>query len=608
MIRKSKIAALMLVAASISSMIPGTAMAATSDTVKSIKGQIYDAVAYKDGRFYIAGEPKSKDEGAYYFHDGTYKELKDIDSDDKINIVGSSYISVNDGDYYVDLSTGKVDDKNIEESEKDDASVALRNNIKSDNDGRYDSLDAKEVKDVKVLPAPKFSEGWYGAQYKPKEASDSLNGGAEALTVYTNKKGKYIDADYNLGKIKVKLSNSKTATIENTNKADQKVSGSVSNTKVIGQDSSNIYRLAKITLKVSDTWVTIKSVNGLELDDKTNAIEVSDNGSTVSFDVIQVISKNQSSSKIDGIKYAKNVTSYILADRDGKKIDLLNDSEDGFTVADGKLINYKIDSKSVEAEIIELKSKNSFNYINRGNRDTVNTSSNEGAVDIDTNGNLWVLTDGYIRKFDNDEDFEKVYTIDEDYDNLSVYDKDNIVVWSGSDNVYAVIGGTSYDDVQGDIIDNGSGSTNGSGNSSDNNNNSSNNNNNNNNNNSSVKPGWAANSETRTWTYIDSDGSTHKGWLSLNGVWYYMDPSTGIMQTGWKKINGTWYYMQSSGEMKTGWLLDGGNWYYLHSSGAMATGWVNNNGTWYYCDNSGKMLSNTTIDGYRLGSNGAWIK
>ena len=61
--------------------------------------------------------------------------------------------------------------------------------------------------------------------------------------------------------------------------------------------------------------------------------------------------------------------------------------------------------------------------------------------------------------------------------------------------------------------------------------------------------------------------------------------------------------------MQTGWLKDTNeNWYYLHSSGAMATGWVNNNGTWYYCDNSGKMLSNTTIDGYRLGSNGAWIK
>lgn len=602
---RNKITALMLSAACISSLIPAGVSAASSDTIKSIKGQLYDAVAYKDGRFYIAGEPKSKDEAAYYLCDGTYKELKDIDADDKISIYGANYLSINDGDYYIDLSTGKVSDKNIEENEKDSVSVALRSSIKSDNDGRYDSSDVKEVKDVKALKSPKFSEGWYSAEYTPKEISDTLNGGAKTLSVYTDKKGKYIDADYNLGKIKVKLSNGKTADITNTSEADKNVRGSVSDVKVIGQDSDSIYRLAKITLKSHDAGVTIKSVNGLEVSD-ADVLEASDDGLSVSFDVIQVISKTQSSSEVDGIKYAKTVTNYMLSDKDGKKTDLLNDSEDAFTVAGGKLINYKVSTKSVEAEIIELKSKSSLYYINRGNSDSVKILGNEESVDIDKDGNLWALTDGYIRKFDNDEDFEKVYTIDEDYDNLSVYDKDNIVVWSGSDNVYAVIGGTSYDDVQGDIIDNGSGSTNGSGNSSDNNNNSSNNNNNNNN--SSVKTGWAANSETRTWTYIDSDGSTHKGWLSLNGVWYYMDPSTGIMQTGWKKINGTWYYMQSSGEMKTGWLLDGGNWYYLHSSGAMATGWVNDNGTWYYCDNSGKMLSNTTIDGYRLGSNGAWIK
>lgn len=607
MMRKSKITAIMLAAATISSIIPGTAMAATSDTIKSIKGQIYDAVAYKDGRYYIAGQPKSKDEGAYYLYDGTYKELKDIDSDDKINIVGSSYISVNDGDYYVDLSTGKVNDKNIEESEKDNVSVALRNNIKSDNEGRYDSSDAKEIKDVTALPAAKFSDGWYGAQYKPKDASNLLNGGAEALNVYTDKKGKYIDADYNLGKIKVKLSNGKTATIENSDKADQKVTGSVSDTKVIGQDSSNIYRLAKITLKSGDSAVTIKSVNGLELDNKTDAFEVSDNGATISFKAIQVISKTQSSSEVDGIKYAKNVTNYILGDKDGKKIDLLNDSEDGFTVADGKLINYKIDSKSVEAEIVELKSKSSLSYVNRGNRDSVKTSGNEESVDIDANGNLWALTDGYIRKFDNDENFGKVYTIDEEYDNLSVYDKDNIVIWSGSDKVYAVVGGENYDNVQGDIIDN-SNNNNVNGSTDTNNGNNSGNNTENNNNNTSVKQGWVSDSTTRTWKYVDADGTVHKGWLSLNGSWYLMDSSTGVMQTGWKQASGVWYYLQPSGEMKTGWLQDGGSWYYMQPSGAMSTGWVNDNGTWYYCDNSGRMLTNTTIGGYRLGSNGAWVK
>ncbi|NFS93867.1 hypothetical protein FDF05_13055, partial [Clostridium botulinum] len=40
----------------------------------------------------------------------------------------------------------------------------------------------------------------------------------------------------------------------------------------------------------------------------------------------------------------------------------------------------------------------------------------------------------------------------------------------------------------------------------------------------------------------------------------------------------------------------------------MQTGWLNDNGTWYYLDGSGKMLSNTTVNGYVLGANGAWIR
>ena len=40
----------------------------------------------------------------------------------------------------------------------------------------------------------------------------------------------------------------------------------------------------------------------------------------------------------------------------------------------------------------------------------------------------------------------------------------------------------------------------------------------------------------------------------------------------------------------------------------MATGWVNDNGTWYYLNGSGAMLSNTVVDGYKLGASGAWVK
>ena len=60
--------------------------------------------------------------------------------------------------------------------------------------------------------------------------------------------------------------------------------------------------------------------------------------------------------------------------------------------------------------------------------------------------------------------------------------------------------------------------------------------------------------------------------------------------------------------MKTGWLNDNGTWYYLQSNGAMKTGWLNDNGTCYYLQSNGAMAKNTTIDGYRLGSNGAWIR
>ena len=87
-----------------------------------------------------------------------------------------------------------------------------------------------------------------------------------------------------------------------------------------------------------------------------------------------------------------------------------------------------------------------------------------------------------------------------------------------------------------------------------------------------------------------------------------MDANGVMMSNGWINDNGTWYYLTSTGAMKTGWLNDRGTWYYLQANGAMKTGWLNDNGTWYYLNASGAMLSNTTVGGYVLGANGAWIK
>ena len=35
---------------------------------------------------------------------------------------------------------------------------------------------------------------------------------------------------------------------------------------------------------------------------------------------------------------------------------------------------------------------------------------------------------------------------------------------------------------------------------------------------------------------------------------------------------------------------------------------IRDNNTWYYLNASGAMLKDTSVDGYRLGSNGAWIR
>ncbi len=575
--RTNKITSLLVIVAAMVSVLPSGAKAAASDELQSKKGEIYNAIAYKDGEFYISGQPYKKDEAAYYLSNGKYSELDDIDYDDKAEIYGSKYVKADDGDYYVDLSSGKVSEDDLEGDTLDNASVALRSKIKSDNDGRIDDADAKEIKDIMALKGAKFSDdAWYEAQYTAKDSS--TNGGVGIINVYTDANGKYVDADYNIGKIKVKLSDGKTSTIQNTNNEDSNVTAQVSDAKVIGQDSNNIYRLAKITVKAAKSGVTVKEVNGITVSSSATAISASDDGTAVSFETIQIISKTQASGKVDGIKYAKDVYSYMLSDADGKSTELLGGDESNFTVAGGKLVNYEVTSDSVEAQLVNLKTKSSTYYIELGDYDHVKLSNGESDVDIDSQGNLWAVSDEAVYEFDNDEDFQKVYTVDDDeeYTDLSVYDKDNLIAWNANDEIYSIIskGSETSDDNEGAGAGTGTNTGSTAGNTTPPV--------------STVQAGWVL--TNGSWSYNNADGTKFKGWLQASGgVWYYLDTTNGVMATGWKYINGQWYYLDPS-------------------SGAMRTGWLNDNGTWYYLKASGEMLSNTTVDGYKLGADGAWIK
>ena len=111
-----------------------------------------------------------------------------------------------------------------------------------------------------------------------------------------------------------------------------------------------------------------------------------------------------------------------------------------------------------------------------------------------------------------------------------------------------------------------------------------------------------------TWYFLNAGGVMQTGWLYNGGVWYYLYEWGGMANTSWVQVGNTWYYFRGNGAMMTGWLQQGTTWYYLKDSGAMAIGWNWVNANCYYFAANGKMAANTTIGGYKVDANGAWVK
>lgn len=132
------------------------------------------------------------------------------------------------------------------------------------------------------------------------------------------------------------------------------------------------------------------------------------------------------------------------------------------------------------------------------------------------------------------------------------------------------------------------------------------------------------------WYFYDADEKMVKGWVFWDRYWYYLDPKTGIMKTDWLYVNGKWYYANANGALQTGWLKKSTKWYYLHPGSAdMHIGWLYYGNKWYYLNNpsgemsvyqwqwiggkcyyfysDGSMAVSTTINGYKVGADGAWI-
>ncbi|MFR1377592.1 MAG: N-acetylmuramoyl-L-alanine amidase family protein [Clostridium neonatale] len=593
--RSTKITSLLVAAASIATMVP--AMAADVKKLDDQDGTIYNAIAYKDGQFYIDGDLEDKDEAAYYLSDGKYTDLDDIDSGDEVRSYGTKYVEVGsegDGDYYLDLSTGKVTDDDVAKDAEDDAISALRKKVKKDGpEDRYDKgeyEDLVKASDFDLVKSAAFQDEYYETSYKKSDkVTDKVNGGADKFHVYTDKDGNYIDADYNVGKISIATSGTTgdgVKVIENTNDDKEGYRAVITHKDTIAQDKDYVYRTAYLKITDADGTVDVTKDMYFGGSKNSNKVNVTTDAGIL---VIQKISKAQASDDIDDAKYAKTVNTYFVTGDAAGNVKA-GDLYDKFTVVDGKLVSYEIANNKIYARTIELKSKNGYYYTDikdSADTDIEHTGSSadydNAAYSIDADGNLWIVDSGNIKKWDNDEDFDKVYKVDGSVSQLSVYDKDNLIAWDEDDEVYAMVAGksTEEDNTTGDEV---------------------------------TTTGWAQDATTGAWSYVKADGTKAIGWFQspTSQLWYYMD-ANGVMQAnGWIQDGGSWYFLDSTGAMKTGWVYTGGAWYFLKptngNKGAMQTGWIQTGGKWYYCNASGAMLSNTTVGGYVLGADGAWIK
>lgn len=122
------------------------------------------------------------------------------------------------------------------------------------------------------------------------------------------------------------------------------------------------------------------------------------------------------------------------------------------------------------------------------------------------------------------------------------------------------------------------------------------------------------------WYYIGADGKMKFDWfLDENGKWYMLNKDEGARfgaaLYGWyfEKQDGKWYFMNPSDTaMLVGWQFINGKWYYLTQHNDAPTYEGDNINGWIYNGKSkpcGSMYVNeTTPDGYKVGSDGAWIK
>lgn len=573
--RFTNITALLIAAMSVITIVP--VLAADVQKADAVEdGTIYSASCKGPGTYVFDGYFNDEENSIYYVKDGKHTKLEDAKTGDKIgDIINDKYLEFNDGEYYVDITTGKEFDEDIIGDLNDKIALDLKRKIKKDNSGRF-SKDNYE-NSVKVNPDQIHGNKktdinkWRQFTYKlenPINIDDSSLGGSyskDKETIFYNEDGTYIDADYNLGSISMYSTTCGAVTIKNTedtyestvNGITYEIRAQINNKMLIDDGGDYLIRTADLSIfeRVKGSGDEYANITGdVYFGSKKNHHKqtvINNNGNDdASVTVMQTLSKAISSDTIDGIKYPKTVNTYFITDENGiaahvfglGDVSELNTTID-WSGGDVALITgsptglashfFDSSSKKYYAQNINFKSEDGYRYTDIGKYD-----GTDATVWGIGGGNLFCLNNGYIKEWINkDSKFENIYRVDGGLNNFSAAFGGSIVAWNESEGFYSVIIPKASNDVK--VVTTDAPAT---------------------------KAGWA------------------------------------------KAADGIWSFVKADGTKATGWLQDGATWYYLHALGAMQTGWINDNGTWYYCNSSGAMLANTTVDGYVLGANGAWVK
>ncbi|WP_291704414.1 N-acetylmuramoyl-L-alanine amidase family protein [Clostridium sp.] len=544
--RMNKLTSLLVAATAVVSIVPATVANAATTNLETKEGTIESAQAFNDGKYVFDGyKGDDQDAGLYYSNGTTDTEIDDVDGTGVR--YGASYIDYSSDDVLFNLKNGQAEADTAADKQSYIETKFKTSVVKKAD--RYNN--AQTLATGTQLSQDKFGDVWY--QYSV-QSDDQLKN----YTVFVGDAGKYVDAS------------------ETLNITYYKADG----TKI---KLDTVSDLAKNTLTMTEG-----AVIATDADYIYRTVEITDGTTPVTF--LQKISKAQGDTK-DGAYLPKSVNSYEIATAD---LAALTPGTVGNVTTTFRVLNnsvYSIQTNPTDKEITinkyDLKKVKDDVTLSNGNAATLDKYKAEldedydnidkedmTAFDIDVDGNVWVLYKGEIEEVVNGK-LETKYTVDRTMDNLSVYDENDIVTWSSANDIYSTVAGQTETPV----VETPATPV--------------------------VTAGWVKNADG-TWSFNKADGSKATGWVQ-DGAWYFLN-ANGIMQTGWVKDGSAWYFLTGSGAMKTGWVNDNGTWYFLQSSGAMKTGWLNDNGTWYYLNASGAMLANTTVDGYKLAANGAWVK